>query len=560
MVIMRVRLAALVFFGLLTSSALCSAGDALPAITIDGAFGDWKSGDDFTVVDDPVGDRPPPALGWDLSRLTITNDEAHLYLRLETGFEIDLGEGNPITLLIDTDDSVATGEVTSGIGADLIFHFGQRSGRVVVLGENMNVRHADIGLRVGPTVSGKSFEIAIPRDVEPLMGQPLLREETIRLKLRVEGGFDELPDEGAIEYSFLEGSAPPVKPIPLERVLARDVRTVTYNVRFDSPFAPGQGARFGRQLAAIQPDIINFQEIFDSSPAAVLSFVERWLPSGAWKEWHVAKHEDNVTVSRFPILGQWATTGNLVALLDTTKAFGRPTLLFNCHFPCCGQESKRDFEIASLLEFLRAARTAGEGELDIEPGTPVIITGDLNLVGRAKQLETLRNGKLNSLELVDEALRDSAGFGEDFAPDWDGSALRSVLPRQTERRMGYTWRNDSGAFWPGQLDFVIYSDSAIEQGRSFVLYTPNMSAETRKTHGLQAGDSWASDHLPFVVDFRLPLRIAADLDGGGEVGPADLGLLLGNWGGDDTGDLNGDGIVDADDAELLLSVWGEKTF
>ncbi|MEY3020970.1 MAG: hypothetical protein RIS86_166 [Planctomycetota bacterium] len=46
-----------------------------------------------------------------------------------------------------------------------------------------------------------------------------------------------------------------------------------------------------------------------------------------------------------------------------------------------------------------------------------------------------------------------------------------------------------------------------------------------------------------------------DLDGDGQVGGPDLGMLLGDWGGP-TGDLTGDGTTDAADLGALLSAWG----
>jgi hypothetical protein len=48
----------------------------------------------------------------------------------------------------------------------------------------------------------------------------------------------------------------------------------------------------------------------------------------------------------------------------------------------------------------------------------------------------------------------------------------------------------------------------------------------------------------------------ADLDGDGTVTGADLGLLLGNWGGSGVGDLDGDGNVSGSDLGLLLGAWG----
>lgn len=48
----------------------------------------------------------------------------------------------------------------------------------------------------------------------------------------------------------------------------------------------------------------------------------------------------------------------------------------------------------------------------------------------------------------------------------------------------------------------------------------------------------------------------ADVDGDGEVGGADLGILLGSFGGPGAGDLDGNGMVDGGDIGLLLGAWG----
>ncbi len=58
----------------------------------------------------------------------------------------------------------------------------------------------------------------------------------------------------------------------------------------------------------------------------------------------------------------------------------------------------------------------------------------------------------------------------------------------------------------------------------------------------------------WIVHF--PPDCPADLDSDGTVGPADLGILLGAWGGTGTGDINGDGSVGADDLAILLGAWG----
>ena len=53
-----------------------------------------------------------------------------------------------------------------------------------------------------------------------------------------------------------------------------------------------------------------------------------------------------------------------------------------------------------------------------------------------------------------------------------------------------------------------------------------------------------------------PLACPADLNGDDVVDGADLGALLGQWGGPGIADLNGDGVVDGADLGVLLGAWG----
>lgn len=50
---------------------------------------------------------------------------------------------------------------------------------------------------------------------------------------------------------------------------------------------------------------------------------------------------------------------------------------------------------------------------------------------------------------------------------------------------------------------------------------------------------------------------SGDLGGDGVVDGADLGELLGNWGGSGVGDIDGDGLVSGADLGLLLGSWGD---
>ena len=262
---------------------------------------------------------------------------------------------------------------------------------------------------------------------------------------------------------------------------------MTYNVLFDTPFAPGQEERFGRQFAAVRPDIIGFQEIWDHTPDEAARFVARWTG----QQLHATGHDDCIVLSRFPILRATRLDGNLVVLLDTTTQIGRELLVINTHLPCCEYESGRQAESDRIASFIGEIHDGISG-LEVAPETPIVILGDLNLIGSARPLETLLTG-----DIVDEAL-----FGPDRSPDWDDSPLVNLVSRQTELRMGYTWRSDIGEFWPGHLDYIIYTDSVLEVAHHFVLCTHEMSESSLRAHGLDRTDSQASDHLLFSADFR----------------------------------------------------------
>ncbi len=59
-------------------------------------------------------------------------------------------------------------------------------------------------------------------------------------------------------------------------------------------------------------------------------------------------------------------------------------------------------------------------------------------------------------------------------------------------------------------------------------------------------------------DFGLPAVECPDMDGDDNVGPFDLGMVLGNWGPNpgNPADVNGDGEVDMGDLIILLGSWG----
>ncbi len=478
-----------------------AAADVAP-INMNGPLDDW---DTVSVAYlDPAGDGG--ASGVDLGRLWIADDDDFLFLRFELGTEIDLSENNDLRLYLDTDANSATGLAVAGIGAELEWRFGDKIGTFYHASGSTTVYQWNLNLRGAPTVSADEFEFAVGRNVLPDDTNPLFTGSTIRVAMREVGG-DQLPDTGdVVDYTLDQGQLPPETVIPFARDDPTDLRIITYNVLVDSPWVPNIEPRFGRQFAAVVPDILNFQEIYEHSATEAAELVGRWIAPEPGEDWYAAGNADCKTVSRYPILGSWGLDGNLAVLIDTSAALGSQLLVINAHLPCCENDSGRQSEVDRIMAFIRDAKQPG-GSLTLAADTPIIIAGDLNLVGYAQQLTTLLTGDIVN----------NGPFGPDFSPDWDGSALYDLIPRHTEIRMGYTWRDRTTYFWPGHLDYMISSDAVIEVGNYFTVDTDNMSQESLDAYGLQAIDSHSFDHLLFCADFRPVSPDPGDCDGDGYV-------------------------------------------
>ncbi len=461
---------------------LASASAAQHAITIDGQLQDWSPV--APAVVDAIGDGR--RTGADFASVSLANDDDLLFLYISVAAPIDLAENNLVVMYLDTDNDPRTGLAIEGLGAELVWNFGTRQGTAHLPGGAVTVQHDAIRFRGGPTVTADSFEIAIGRQALPNGSDPLFQGNEISVVLTDLQSGDRIPDVGNdLIYELGDGEVTPPVPISLERFDKNDLRLITYNVLTDNPWNPTLAANFGAQITALSPDILAFQEIYNHTPTETVEWVSGWLPEGPW---HGAGHADCITISRFPILESWGISGNHIALIDATP-LGSPLLVINVHLPCCTNDSGRQAEVDHILQFLRDETSPGG---TIPQNTPVVFTGDTNFVGLAQQLTSILTG-----DVVNEAV-----FGPDFAPDWDGTALRPLFSRHTAQRMSYTWRNDASSFWPGHLDYVIYTDSVLEVANNFVLFTPAMSDTTLQRYGLSENDSLASDHLLVCADLR----------------------------------------------------------
>ena len=180
-------------------------------------------------------------------------------------------------------------------------------------------------------------------------------------------------------------------------------------------------------------------------------------------------------------------------------------LFTSSHLKCCGgasNEQKRQDEADEYMAFHRDAMTPG-GQIDILTGSPILVGGDLNMVGLEAPIHTLETGDI----------ADEGAFGPDFAPDWDGTGMLQVAGIQADRPMDYTWRNADG-WYIGKLDYALVSDGVLEVVKSFGLQTSDMTQERLTQYGLLENDTERLDHLPVVVDVAVSgSQVDTDEDG-----------------------------------------------
>lgn len=489
-------------------AAPAARADLMP-IRLDGFFDDWAEVQPLHV--DPAGDGGTV----DFRAVSVANDHEYLYLRFEVTGDVQPDEQQSLELYLDTDLNAATGTAFGGIGAELVWRFGNRNGTYRPGGTSYTVYHDNVGLMIGPTVSSNQFEVALRRGITPAGGVPFLTGSSVRFILRDATSGDLCPNSGSISCTFTAGSD--VAPtLPLGRDGPAHLRVMAWNILQDGLWDDAKFAAQNRLLDAIDPDVMVLNEIWDHSAAQTAARIETFLPSGAGEQWYAAKVDaGNVIVSRLPILQTWLVNGSTslresAALLDLGPAQAKDLLLVACHLRCCTDDATRQDEADGLVKFLRDARTAG-GVITLAADTPIILAGDMNLVGWRQQLDTIITG-----DIVDNAT-----YGPDSPPDWDGTDLAVPPSRHPDGRAGYTWRSDSSSYYPGMLDWIFYTDSALTLHHHYILETRTLLPATRTATGLQATDiPTASDHAPRVADFTVGTYVSSVPGAGATVAAA----------------------------------------
>ena len=461
-------------------------------IVIDGLFDDWQEVP--VTITDPEGDYNYD----DWAELKITNDDDFIFFKISLHSEETLLQNwNNFYLYIDADRDSLTGHPFRGLGAELAWHFGYRTGQYFEQDGIIDLWQNDITLRQAPTVTSTEFEIAIARGSFVLSDPDSI---AVIFSSFYDTG-DYMPDswEGVV-YQLDTTVVGPAAPILLEKT---GTRLVTYNTLYTGILEPDRQPKFQRIIQALDPDIIALQE--HSEWNEIGDIISSWFPEDTWYQGYTFR--DLVVLSKYPIINQAnliSSERTMCALLQTDDPINPYLLILNSHFSCCDNDDDRQEQVDELVQVLREWRLNDNGPFDLPEGTPMFHVGDFNFVGYREQIETVTAGNI----------QDEGNYGNDFPLDWDGTAITDLFSRQTHKRMAYTWRSDGSSFNPGKLDYVLYTDSNLSILNHFVLNTLAMPDSVLNEWELEAEDTnEASDHLPRIVDFMVTdLGITGELD------------------------------------------------
>ena len=189
----------------------------------------------------------------------------------------------------------------------------------------------------------------------------------------------------------------------------------------------------------------------------------------------------------------------------------------------------------------------------LDENTPVIWGGDLN----QNPSPTSGNSK-SPAHWVTQAENSGGSDGT------DADRSDSVFDTASHPFTGDSSTQGSSS----KIDYICWQDSKATARRQFIFRSANgwpagtpypSPIDTFPPHPSLISSA-SSDHRPVMVDFIVPLaKVTAcpgDLNGDMTIDTADLGILLGQFGGAGSADLNDDGVVDTADLGILLGAFG----
>lgn len=439
------------------------SADSQP-IRLDGRFDDW---DDKKPVRAPSGNSL-------VRSLRVANGKDNIFLEVQLDREITIQKENSLTLFADTDRDPSTGLRIGSLGADVQYKFGSLEAIRYDDGVPVPVPHPEIGISWAPTFSSARYEISLPLE---LFGQPG-PGDVITLAV---AELQEIQATATVVSHRLSRPDAILPAITLEKLSTPHVRILTMNVLYDGLFKKPD--IYERILRALDPDIILLSEVFTHSSDQVVAFLDERFPAkNPQQRWYGFGRPGKVTISKYPFLATDIFLEDLYTLIDVPE-FDDGLFVIHTHLQCCDYDEMRQEKVDGILSNLRSSREDSYSILYQYQDRPLVISGDLNLVGERRPYDTLLDGINSDLAAA------------------SSKSLIEAISYHTNSANTFTWKDDTLKWPPGKLDFTFLTVPDLVLGKSFVLYTPDMNPETLRQYGLRESDSLdASDHLPHIID------------------------------------------------------------
>jgi endonuclease/exonuclease/phosphatase family metal-dependent hydrolase len=482
-------------------------------LRLDGDRNEWANRP--AAATDLRGDSKPPAEGarimLDLGEVKLAESSDALWILAEIATHPvnpqNLPEPSSLEIAIDADGSPATGAPRGSLeGSDLVLRWSprgegvSRAGRgtmleiledsaVVLPSRSRSPRPQQLGIGVAPSSASRWIELRLPRsyarpDGDATPGIRFGREA--RVVVRAVGTGGETLDETPIASIAFE--APAAEPSRDSKVLAEDtpanLRVMSWNAERGALFKNAEP--FAEVFRAIGPDVVLLQELEGVEKAGELEawFDERLPTPGGWRavigggSLAVAVVSPKVVpVAELGEVKRALPNGSRpVRVVGGVVPLGaRRVLVASVHLKCCGsigsrEDETREQEAFAIREAIR--RAMEEAAKRREPIDGIVIGGDFNLVGSP-----------HIVDLAAEGL------------DLDRSPLTAAPLYGLDGVANLTWRDGGSEFMPGQLDFLLFSDSRLDLSDGMVV---DPSAILPRGSSLDG----PSDHLPIVIDLR----------------------------------------------------------
>ncbi len=451
-------------------------------ITLDGCFEDWYRHENIIRMKE--GNDSP------FAALSVSNDTKRLYVYVELKDEMLLNELNDYYLEIDADNNPLTGYRLGGLGAELGWSFGGRMGYFNISSEAAVIGYNNIGFFALPNYKSKSFELSIELNCKPDGNRKLFENDTIRVLLY--NGQKESPlffpsSNSPIKY-VISNRSNVFKPQTTQRASGCDFRLLTWNTYHSAIMDPRRSSEAYRLLLSLDPDVITFNECWDSDPGSVQDSLNKvWHNAGYDVNWTCVKKDlGTITATKFKILYSFSLLSGHQITVSVIE-FGHSNkskrfTLINSHFTCCANNLQRTFEVDAIRDLVNFPQKYLPDSL-IGAIKSVVMSGDLNLVGLASHYNTLTKG-----------LYEHAKF----------QGFCDLRPAHLDEPLCYTWTDRLKPFSPSRLDYILYTSETIGSIKAFVYNTPGFFIDDFNSSSVPAVEGRSvSDHFPVVSDFII---------------------------------------------------------